>query len=231
MKLIFGFKTFKLKTFTDEDLNLKGQVIEDILFEVRQQYFHVYLIPFFSTKKLYIEIRNKEPYPMDPRYVDLINSSNTFKTPWYSFAGWLLIPLILLIYSGIELSNYYEKSQWTQKEFNNNIEQIDNPTINDYYHLFIYDDEDRNNYIVKVDDFNNDSILIKIPTKHDQFYVSEEEIIDYFDDIEYNYKKEWFLKKEIKTTIENKFNKFEGVTIERILGKKNFKINRIYRIK
>lgn len=82
--MIYGWYSFLIKCYTPAELNIIGENLEGITFEVRQKIFHLFWIPFFSIGKIYALRKNGELYNLTEDYVTLLKSYSDAKTPWYS---------------------------------------------------------------------------------------------------------------------------------------------------
>jgi hypothetical protein len=129
MRIVFGWNSFKIRSFSLIDLGIVRKEYFDISsIEVRQKYFHVFWIPFFSLGKKWVVRKDDQLYEMPADLQTLVKtSSNTaaIRTPFYTYTGLLLI-IIGLLY--IPLHDKYANYMFTRKlikEFNINKEGLE----------------------------------------------------------------------------------------------------------
>lgn len=233
MRIIFGWYNFKIRSFTSQELGIKNDEFVDVSFEIRQKIFHFFWIPFFGLGKTYSLKKGDYSFELPIEIKNLIKAQGKIRTPWYSFTGLLLIPLGYIIYLGIELNYDYRRIKSNERFISNKIEMIENPTTNDFYML--YSQKPYDTYVIKVDDYTNDSVLLKIPTvSNDKYLGSAYAMNSFFSEIGNNYRLEWVSKDMLKSAIEDNpkdLSDFEGVSIPEILGDIKFDIDRIERMK
>jgi len=129
--IVYGTGTFKLKSYTLKDLGVLSEQNNDIDIQVRQQYFHIFWIPFCPIGKKYVFPKDGEYYILPDEITQLIKQKEKIKTPWYSFAIPVLALAIFIIYffnqtfiKPIQRKNYHEK------EYANNVEKVKNDMLN-----------------------------------------------------------------------------------------------------
>src|SRR5439155_7336029 len=97
-------------------------------------------IPCFALKKKWVIRKNDQLYELPAVMRESLKQRNNIvKTPWYTYAGILLLLIAAL---GFFVNGRYESYQWQQqvkKEFilnyADNISKFSQPTLNDYYIL------------------------------------------------------------------------------------------------
>lgn len=129
MRIVYGWNSFKIRSFSLIDLGIVRKEYFDISsIEVRQKYFHVFWIPFFSLGKKWVVRKDDQLYEMPADLQTLVKTSaNTaaIRTPFYTYTGLLLI-IIGLLYAGLHDS--YANYMFTRKlikEFNTNKEALE----------------------------------------------------------------------------------------------------------
>jgi hypothetical protein len=141
MRIVFGWNHFRIKSFDPVELGLTQQPDPNLRIEVRQHYFHFFRIPFFSLGKKWAIRKNNELYEMPLVLRSAIQCLDDIRvrTPWYTFAGPLLL---LLIGCGFAVSQQVEKYKWKQREEKQfaavnaqNMALFRKPSPNDYYVL------------------------------------------------------------------------------------------------
>lgn len=95
MHLIFGTYNFLIEKHQLQDLNIQHETIKSI--EIRQVCFHLFFIPVFPYRKIYVHYpyaRRKEvPLALEHK----IMKCTSPRTPWYSFL-FIIFFLILVIF-------------------------------------------------------------------------------------------------------------------------------------
>lgn len=141
MRIVFGWNHFRIRTFDPVELGLTQQTDPGLKIEVRQHYFHLFWIPFFSLGKKWAIRKNNELYEMPGMLKSTIKSRDDIKvrTPWYTYAGPLLIALAG---SGYMVNEKVEAYQWDKAreqrfmtEYQQNISLFRKPSPDDYYLL------------------------------------------------------------------------------------------------
>ena len=100
MRIVFGIKSMKYKTFHGDDDKLNFLLVNNDSLEVRQEYFHLYFIPVFPLTKQY-SIVSKNGLKRDAteaEFESIRESSIPHKFPLLSFSFPFLIVLGLLAY-------------------------------------------------------------------------------------------------------------------------------------
>lgn len=92
MSVVFGWYSFKLKTYKAEDLKIDNEKWNGSTFEIRQKVFHLFWLPLFSLGKVYGLRKNGELYDI-PELLKYKLEEKNVKTPWYSY----FIPITLIV--------------------------------------------------------------------------------------------------------------------------------------
>lgn len=104
MSIVFGWNNFHIKTYTPKELNLTTADTSEYRVEVRQSYFHLFWIPFFGLGKKWAIRKDGKLYELPSAMMEAIRRQNIpVKTPWYTFAG----PLLIIV--GLAVWGLYEK--------------------------------------------------------------------------------------------------------------------------
>jgi hypothetical protein len=119
MSFVFGWYSFKIKSFTATDLNISAEEWRNTTFEVRQKVFHLFWIPFFSIGKMYALRKSGKLYDLPTSIVNLLKAKQKYRTPWYSF--FLPIALLTALLGGgifINVAEYFmrRESDTTDKQ-------------------------------------------------------------------------------------------------------------------
>jgi len=139
MTLIFGWNHFRIKSFDPVELGLSQQADPSVTIEVRQRYFHLFWIPFFSLGKQWAIRKNNQLYEMPVTFKSTIRHRHDLKvkTPWYTYAGILLVTLISI---GFAVRGEHKSAAWEQQErkqfaaeYAENLSLFRKPSPDDYY--------------------------------------------------------------------------------------------------
>ena len=118
MTFAFGWYSFKLKSYTIEELHLDKNLWNDSTFEIRQEVFHLFWIPVFSLGKLYRVRKQNKLYEVPDSITSKIKGKGKVRTPWYSFLLPILavvIPILVFIYIEIG-SAFLRNKHYTQEK-------------------------------------------------------------------------------------------------------------------
>lgn len=165
MSVVFGWNSFKVRSFTLSDIGIMKQAEPGIQFEVRQAYFHLFWIPFFGLGKRYVVRQGGKLYEMPAEIKALAQKSLTgVKTPWYTFVGPILLVAAGIVYSGV---TSFKNGQRHKKSVNHFKEEADSLTArlqhlttNDF--ITIENRSHPSNHILflKVEDIKGDEIMV-----------------------------------------------------------------------
>ncbi|WP_422091796.1 hypothetical protein [Tenacibaculum ovolyticum] len=188
--MIFGLGSTKIKSYSFQELGLTHEKSsEEEKVEYRQQYFHLFFIPFFPIKKFYgLRKEDGKLYDFTYKIENVIKDKP--KTPWYSFLGFILI---FIMYFSIflnfqykdftdkqtDIKDYEKKALQNEKELNNlNTNHLINltpsPSNNSYYRYSM------DKLPLKVEKINGDSILLKKLYGNKLKYSNNTDILEYY---------------------------------------------------
>ena len=157
MRLVFGWNHFKIKSFDPFELGLTQKRVNDFTIEVRQSYFHFFWIPFFGLGKKWSIRKNDQLYELPAAYKDTIRQRDDFHlpTPWYTYAGPMLIALVGLCYVINSKYSYWERHRDFRNEYimiaADNSRKFRKPTPDDYYVLTAADGSEKYAHITGLD--------------------------------------------------------------------------------
>lgn len=166
MRIAFGSYSFKLKSYSSIDLGLNESEWKNSEFEVRQNVFHLFWIPFFSLGKIYVIKKQGEKYDLPEHIIQKIRNKGKIRTPWYSF----LLPIMLLVipaFVGIYIyfaesimrnNNYNEDKKIYKLAIGNLQSEMQKLSKNAYLR------------IVNLEKPNDDKILLKLIDINDSEY-------------------------------------------------------------
>lgn len=123
MSVVFGWYSFKIKSYTVDDLNLDRSQWQNATFEVRQKVFHLFWIPFFSIGKYFAVRKQNKLYDVPDDIITKIKAKGKIRTPWYSF----LLPILAItipIFVGIYI--YIAESIMKYNHFNEDKKNYEN---------------------------------------------------------------------------------------------------------
>lgn len=166
-----GIGSFKIKSFTPSELNIKQDDLQDYLIERRQRYFHIAGLPAFGLGKIWR--LNKEGKLYEPNttlynHLDLCDIK--VKTPWYTYGFPIFAILVVsIILSVIKIKDLRFKNR-LDNEYEEKreliLEKIQSPTAFDYWK--VSDTDNRNDILLKVVEFaNNEISFIALEQKYD----------------------------------------------------------------
>jgi hypothetical protein len=141
MSIVFGWNHFRIKSIDPYAAGLSQNAQPGYKIEVRQRYFHLFWIPCFSLGKKWALRQNNQLYEMPEQYLQVLQGRNDLrvKTPWYTYAGPLLVLFIYVCYSISEKVDAYRSEQYDKKQFaiSNTISSamFRKPSPDDYYVL------------------------------------------------------------------------------------------------
>lgn len=125
MSIVFGWYSFKIKSYKPKELGIEDEGNEDVTFEVRQKCFHLFWIPFFSLGKIYAIRRKGELYEMPDGYISFINNKDRIRSPWYTYSIFVLVLVCYLGFLGMnKISDYNDKLR-KENEYKELISKID----------------------------------------------------------------------------------------------------------
>jgi hypothetical protein len=138
MSIVFGWNHFKIKSYDPFELGLTTNTNTDFTVEVRQSYFHLFWIPFFGIGKKWAIRKGKDLYELPGAYRDHIRqTAPKVRTPWYTYAGPLLIATIGLGFVISEKMEQQRSREYSKKRFEENVAELTarykSPTTWDYY--------------------------------------------------------------------------------------------------
>jgi hypothetical protein len=194
MSIVFGWNSFKIRSFSLKDLGINQKAEAGIRIEVRQKYFHLFWIPFFSLGKEWVVRKGNQLYemPFDLQMLVETSASATSvaaaraRTPFYTYAGPLLIIIGLLIYQIDDSYSNYKYKQRVIQSFNTEKavlkSKLQHLTTKDFISVlrFGYDGMDTTIYL-KIEDIKGDEIIatpVEMSTPTQGLYAKAWEVED-----------------------------------------------------
>src|SRR6185369_5805834 len=141
IRIVFGWNHFKLRSFTPFQLGITQKTDIDFTIELRQRYFHFFWIPFFSLGKKWAIRKGGKLYEMPQVIADVTRGRDDLrvKTPFYTYAGPLLIVAAIIIFNINERVEDYRRLQYEKSQFAaayaDNSAKFRKPSPYDFYTL------------------------------------------------------------------------------------------------
>ncbi len=114
MSIVFGWNNFRIKSYKPQELGLTQNPDPGYRIEIRQSYFHLFWIPFFGLGKKWSINKGGKLYELPAEFVPLVQPlQRQVRTPWYTYAGPLLIlagGLLFWAYSEYQEYGYRQSS-------------------------------------------------------------------------------------------------------------------------
>ena len=233
MGLSLGYNTFKLRSFTPQELNLPVLPGESYTIERHQRYFHLCYIPCFGIGQFWaIRKSDDKLYEMAPDFIRHLDARGmSFNAPWYTFSGPIIAGLILLgtvISTNITNSNKREEAE---KEFAANLHKLtarfNNPSTADYYAFCnqFPAEHTASRIVFRVAAITRDSLQLMAPNMNpieEHFYYDPEDCIDFFSD-SITGPSYWVSRKDLEKAICKSYDSighFTGIALPRFPGSK-----------
>ena len=165
MRVVFGWYTFKIKSYNPRDFGVEYNEKDDATFEVRQRCFHLFWIPFFGTGKVYALRSKGKLYDLPQEYIALITKQHKHRTPFYTFSLPILVIAGLLFYLINKKFKENEGHQHLQAQYVNHLNHIDKElsrlTTNHYIKIIDFSNYSNSNHrYLKVEAINSDSLKL-----------------------------------------------------------------------
>ncbi len=164
----FGIRSFKLKTYSLEEFDIKTDPNSRMWIEYRQNYFHLLLIPLFPIDKV-LQLRkgDNQLYELPANLHSEVEAKikDKLKTPWYTYLGPIVLALGLGIYFGKIMLGDYRSKQYRERVYEakalRSMEHLEKINGDDYIKLMVSDPMLVLGKFIKIERTNGDSILIK----------------------------------------------------------------------
>jgi hypothetical protein len=181
MSIVFGWNSFKVRSFTLAEIGIMKQPEPGLQFEVRQAYFHLFWIPMFGLGKRWVVRKGDKLYDMPDDIKALARKSLTgIRMPWYTCAGPIMVVTGVALFSVITMYKEAQRHKEWAKEVKDHATELtaklQHLTTNDF--ITIEDQLGRygQGVYLKVEDIQGDTIMVtKIKTgKGDAMEVENE---------------------------------------------------------
>ncbi len=166
MRIVFGWNNFTIKSYKPKELGLTQEDTNDFRIEARQSYFHLFWIPFFGLGKKWVIRKGSNTYELPAQYQHKVNEQNIrLRTPWYTFAGPLLILAGLIGFWAYTQYDEYEQQQLGKAYYKQKTDALQASVngLSDKHILTISDvsgyDEERHVYL-KVEKVSGEQVTV-----------------------------------------------------------------------
>ncbi len=164
MRIVFGWNNFRIKSYTPFELGLTTDPLADFTIEVRQSYFHLFWIPFFGLGKTWAIRKNGKLYELPAVYQAQIHRANlSHRTPWYTFAGPLLIIFGFISFVLYQKYDDYRNYTFSKKSHEATMSllqsRLSQKDTNDYYRLECNECYGENAILLKVRKIKKNGVL------------------------------------------------------------------------
>ncbi|WP_343748637.1 hypothetical protein [Fluviicola sp.] len=113
MTILFGWKQFRLKSYTFQELHLPElEQFPNATFQVSQTYFHLFYIPICPTGRRYHLVMDGKLYAVPPSLMKMVDPELVkARGKWYA---WSLPLLILVIMLGVKIKSAIKENEYEQ---------------------------------------------------------------------------------------------------------------------
>lgn len=99
MKIVYGWNSWKIRSFTLPEIGIMKEPQPGLQFEVRQAYFHLFWIPMFGLGKRWVVRKGDKTYDMPGDIKALAKKTLTgIRMPWYTCAGPLMALTAVILF-------------------------------------------------------------------------------------------------------------------------------------
>lgn len=170
MLIRFGTNGFTVSKHTPEEIGMQQDTSKPFTVEVRASYFHILYLPFFATGKecvLLFPDGNRYHVP-DAYKAAAVSLASKGKTPWYSFAGLILIPLLFIGSNLISNLNFRSNQEHIASEtqakndeaYKTAVSQIEKPLNGDFYTVKVKEGDVEKVLLLRIDSSDAEKIYL-----------------------------------------------------------------------
>lgn len=108
MRIVLGYRSFRLKTFSPAQLEIPNPEKSGIYFELRQMYAHLFYIPFFSLGQKWVIYKDGRMYEVPlsiQKHID--QRAISARTPWWTFIGVIIVVVGLFGYGVQQRADFF----------------------------------------------------------------------------------------------------------------------------
>ena len=181
--IVFGWNSFMLEEHKPSTLGMPADLDQQIKFEKRQKYFHLFWIPFFGIGTTWVVRKPNDSQMYEPpadlrALLEALPAKSG--TPWYTFA----LPILaaagcVIFFVGSSISSYQSKKrheEYMAKKTQQEKNAIVNPAQGTYFKM--YDRDDSKPVYLKVLSHSNASLLCLFSEKQGGY--SSDEVLEAF---------------------------------------------------
>ncbi|MDB5253759.1 MAG: hypothetical protein JWP27_2928 [Flaviaesturariibacter sp.] len=117
MTVVFGWRTFLVRSYSFAELGLPDLATGPCTIEVRQKYAHLFWIPFFGIGKKWALRRGKDLYEL-PLEIEAHLERTRVRTPWYTYSGPLLLLLAGIVFWASQAYDEHQSAVYAETSFN-----------------------------------------------------------------------------------------------------------------
>lgn len=157
MGVRLGTNGFTVSKHQPEEIGMQQDPAKPFTVEVRAKYFHIMYIPFFATgKETVLLFRDGNRYIVPDAYKAAgIALAEKAATPWYSFSGLILAPLVLFgVILFLNMRSGNERQEIAEEETrasNTMLKQIESTAEGDYFLVEVKNAQSTEFKVLKVD--------------------------------------------------------------------------------
>lgn len=172
MRFPFGWHYCDSRSYDPFELGLALKKANDFTIEVRQWYFQLFWIPFFSMGWKWSIRKNDQLFELPADYKDAIRQREDLHvpSPWYTYTGLILVTLAGLCYVVNSKYVYWERHVDFRNDYISmaagNMSRFQEPTTDDYYVLAAADGTEKYAHVNRVDERNIQLLYINDPSVH-----------------------------------------------------------------
>lgn len=165
MSIVFGWNSFKVRSFTLPEIGIMKQPEPGLQFEVRQAYFHLFWIPMFGLGKRWVVRKGDKLYDMPDDIKVLARKSLTgIRMPWYTCAGPIMLVTAVTLFSVITMYKEAQRHKEWAKEVKDHATELTTKlqhlTTSDFITLESPSDGYGHGVYLKVEDIHGDTIMV-----------------------------------------------------------------------
>jgi hypothetical protein len=102
MSLVFGWNSFRQKSYEPHELGLAPQPGIAYTIELRQKYFHLFWIPFFPIGKKWCIRQGSKLFELPIEEEERLKNTQSIPAPWYTYIGTILVVGGLVVFFIVE---------------------------------------------------------------------------------------------------------------------------------
>lgn len=172
MRIVFGWNNFTIKSYKPKELGLTQEDTNDFRVEVRQSYFHLFWIPFFGLGKKWVIRKGRDTYELPAQFLHKVKEQHLqHRTPWYTFAGPLLIVTGLFCFWAYTKYDKYSERKRSEANYKSYTDALQASVagLTDKHILKISDASgynDERHAFLKVEKVNGDQVTVSYLNTH-----------------------------------------------------------------